>query len=464
MQTVNFRCGHCNNLMAVGVDFLGQQVRCPTCQNVVVAPAASPDPAPAPAEFRTDNLFPSITEHEDIFSPASQPSDSLFDEPAQQRLELPASPFVTPEGPPGEPTPSPDLFFESNASHSPAEFQHQPDATYAPDGGAFGPSESPPRSEDVSAPWMSSPLDNGQPAAPEPFAEPTKPREPREAKINWFIPLVFIPLVLYAVLATAATAFLYLRMASTPSMFDQLPDTQGDTPGTRPSKAKGQIFNIDPKLATSPLPEHLKVALGSAKPLVVGDIEVTPTKLERGHFAIFTEGAKAEPLASPHLSLKLHLRIKNRAPDYAFTPLDNFFDRKWLPGGATPLTLVEAGPKTFYGGPAHWYPLNRDRNKGQRRDWLDGRMDVDHEGLPPGETTETFVCTDGWDPAVQLHLFGLDEQGEAKQKPYSGDLLWRVQLRRGLIDHKGRRLPATAVIGVRFNSADLPTKEAAEGL
>ena len=49
MQTVNFRCGHCNNLMAVGPEFLGQQVRCPHCQNVVVAPTARPGPAPAPA-------------------------------------------------------------------------------------------------------------------------------------------------------------------------------------------------------------------------------------------------------------------------------------------------------------------------------------------------------------------------------------------------------------------------------
>ena len=42
MQTVNFQCGNCNNLMAVGAEYLGQQVRCPHCQAVVVAPAAPP--------------------------------------------------------------------------------------------------------------------------------------------------------------------------------------------------------------------------------------------------------------------------------------------------------------------------------------------------------------------------------------------------------------------------------------
>src|SRR5437763_1257562 len=126
MQTVNFRCGHCNNLMAVGTEFLGQQVRCPHCQNVVVAPPAAPAPAPA--------------------------------------------------------------------------------ANYSPGMESFPPSESAPLVETISAPtasWMSSSPDNGQAAATEPLAEPKKPREPRPVKINWFIPLVFVPLLLYAVLATA---------------------------------------------------------------------------------------------------------------------------------------------------------------------------------------------------------------------------------------------------------------------
>ena len=48
MQTVNFKCGHCGNLMAVGTDFLGQQVRCPHCQQVVLAPPPAAAPAPPP--------------------------------------------------------------------------------------------------------------------------------------------------------------------------------------------------------------------------------------------------------------------------------------------------------------------------------------------------------------------------------------------------------------------------------
>ena len=169
------------------------------------------------------------------------------------------------------------------------------------------------------ASWMPRPSENGQapPAEGPSFAEPKKGREPRPVKINWFIPLVFIPLLLYAVLATVAVAFLYLRMASAPpTMFDQMPDMQGDTPGTQPAKAQGKIFNIDQKMATRPLPEHLKVALGST--VVVGDLEVTPTKLERGPLphllrrlraagADHVRGAETPPAAEePREGLLLH--------------------------------------------------------------------------------------------------------------------------------------------------------------
>ena len=237
MQTVNFRCGHCNNLMAVSHDYLGQQVRCPTCQNVVLAPSSAPSPATAPAPTppapEPENLFPRIAENEDIFSSSTQATDSLFDEPARPLVELPASPFVTPDHTlASEPMPLPAVFLEpSPAPHE--EPTHT--GTYSPGTEMFQSSPASALTESVSSPWMSSPSENGQTASSEPsFAEPKKPREPRQTKINWFIPLVFMPLLLYAVLATVAIAILYLKMASAkPTMFDQMPDTQGDTPGTR---------------------------------------------------------------------------------------------------------------------------------------------------------------------------------------------------------------------------------------
>src|SRR5947209_7491787 len=39
MQTVNFNCPFCGKLMAVGLNLLGRNVRCPHCKQVVQAPA-----------------------------------------------------------------------------------------------------------------------------------------------------------------------------------------------------------------------------------------------------------------------------------------------------------------------------------------------------------------------------------------------------------------------------------------
>jgi len=96
MQTVNFQCGHCGKLMGVSSAFLGQQVRCPHCQQVVVAPPSTEATAPAPTEgaplpsglFETILQPPAPADPEDIFSPA-EPTEDLFGRPDAPRLEMP---------------------------------------------------------------------------------------------------------------------------------------------------------------------------------------------------------------------------------------------------------------------------------------------------------------------------------------------------------------------------------------
>src|SRR5438105_13368905 len=98
MQTMNFQCGRCGNLMAVSTDFLGQQVRCPHCQQVVLAP---PPSAPAPAAQATAPTGPNPAvlpiqepqptgprygEQEDIFAPPDS-GDDLFGLASAPRLE-----------------------------------------------------------------------------------------------------------------------------------------------------------------------------------------------------------------------------------------------------------------------------------------------------------------------------------------------------------------------------------------
>src|SRR4051812_16789425 len=131
MQTVNFRCGHCGQLLAVSSQYLGMQVRCPHCQQVVVAPrdqpaAAPPAPAapspppPAPPEQPTmDMMFP--------FSPAPPPEEpeSIFSAPTQSEdLFGPASSAGKVELPtemmePAAPAPLPNLELASSAPPAP---------------------------------------------------------------------------------------------------------------------------------------------------------------------------------------------------------------------------------------------------------------------------------------------------------------------------------------------------------
>jgi hypothetical protein len=456
MQTVNFQCGHCGNLMAVGTENLGQQVRCPHCQQVVVAP---PEPAPAPAAAETA-FQPTVPhDHEDIFAPPA-PTEDLFDGPLLPKLEVPAPAPAPPNGSPPEPAlttpeaappdaPAPAPGGETTLPFVPAEDATGGEATLPLGPGALGPT------------WMEPTLADAAPLPASPAAGPEAPAGdlaaaiPRPARRpsgggGWFIPVIFVPLLVYAVLVTITAVVFWNRLQQVPpNPFDAMPDVDGDTPGVRKNGKDAKTrsaLNYDRELATAPLPTHLITALG--KPLRVGDLEVTPTRVERRCVRVFVSGFdRPEPCQGD--SLVLHLRLRNRAADYAFTPLDNYFDRCWRPpAGLPPLTLLEAGKDRFYGGPAHWYPRN-SKDAG-RRQWVEGRKDFDPDGLAPGAEQESFVCTDGDDPHAVRVLFG-----EGRGGAYRGPLLWRVQVRRGLFDYRGRRVPADAVIGVAFDPKDV---------
>jgi hypothetical protein len=250
-----------------------------------------------------------------------------------------------------------------------------------------------------------------------------------------FVPLVLLPLIVWAVSASALAVVLYLRLDSAPkSLFDRMPDLNGDTPGVKKSGKLTLRFKKSDALA--PLPDHLHVRLGQT--LAVGDLEVTPLAVERKRMRVIVGASNPEPLRGD--SLVLRLRLRNTASDYSFAPMDNYFDRRWDgKSGDAPLTVLVAGEGVFFGGPAPWYRLDDRQNA---REWVEGRQKV-MPMLEPGKSMETFVCTDGDDPKVLA--------GVARHK---GKLLWRVNLRRGLIDHKGRLLPAQCVVGVEFTAKD----------
>ncbi|MBY0228438.1 MAG: hypothetical protein K2W96_04070 [Gemmataceae bacterium] len=421
MQTLNFQCGHCGGLMAVGTEHVGQQVRCPHCQQVVVAPAATPAPEPSPAPAPAAPPL-ELERHDDIFSQQGTFEDALFGQDAP-KIDLPIEPGHQGTNVPSHPFEPPPQATQPTPTHAPSE---NGEATAAWQAASLAETHAAPE-----------PQTQVQPPAEAPVPAVTVPRQARAGQGGgMFLPLVILPLFLYALAMTGLSIFLYLRLSTQqPSLFDQMPDVDGDNPGV---KKGGKQASVTKPSWRNPLPEHLHTTLG--KPLRVGDLEVTPLGVERRKVAVFSEGSeKPEPCSGD--SLVLRLRLKNLAGDYSFTPIDNYFDRQWRGGSDPPLTILFAGDYKAFGGPAKWRASSR---RGAPREWVEGRKDFDPAGLSPGESMETLTCTDGE-----------DKETVAKLAAHKGDFVWRVHLRRGLIDHKGRKLPAQCVVGVRFSSKDI---------
>jgi hypothetical protein len=125
MQTVQFQCGNCGGMMGVGHEFLGQQVRCPSCQQVVVAPTASaPESAPS-ADGNVDDLFLANLETAPIGDPPkpeAQPAPTSTgpttealqtSEPAPATEPAAAAPVTT------EPVPAPQPVAASESGLAP---------------------------------------------------------------------------------------------------------------------------------------------------------------------------------------------------------------------------------------------------------------------------------------------------------------------------------------------------------
>jgi len=453
--------------MAVGSEHLGQQVRCPHCQQVVVAPppAAPPPPAPNPIEAAPPGLGETILhtpappgDAEDIFS-QTDVSEDLFGRSEAPRVEMPPEPLApTLSGDNAFPPPQPETTLASTMPWAPPpEPSAAPPSTFAPFAGNDGTEVLP---SSGTAPWMTGvtetlapPPDEAMPPAEEssaitnePPASLTRARGQKEAKVPWFTLVVFLPLLLYAIVMTISTAWLYYQVQDVQQQlrrrFEIMPD-EGDKPGVEKKGKQLSLWKYKPDVPTRPLQEDLCTTL--SQPLRIGDLEVTPERVERKRVRVIVDTFVDKPEPCDGDSLVLYLRMKNLSSEYAFAPLDNYFDRRYDGGARPPFTLLEVGGNyRFYGGPAEWYPLGDPNNL---RVWVEGRHNLP-DVLEPGEEKELFVCTNGYDPKVVAVLFG-------GSRPYHGKLLWRVRVRRGLVVHEGKEHSTTAVVGVRFSDKDI---------
>jgi hypothetical protein len=438
MQTVSFYCPHCKNLMGVGTDLLGQQVQCPSCRAMVIAPET--------AEPMVSFDGPKLEHHESIFS--EHQDEDLFGS-AKPNIEIP---------PAAEPPANESRF----AAYPPDMPQSEAgEMTVAAESPVI---DVPPSDAPVLAPdhWPTA----SEPESPEPPPPPSW--EPQAESINWApsesdaaevqalrrapMPehrkganLLLTILAPYAVVMTAVAGWYFYRatyppadqhpMANIPDIFAQY------EPATRHRLNRGVagMPAID-----APLPAGLLVRLGET--IAVGDLEVTPERVAVGPLKVHTVLADDSETTTdlPGQALILRLRVRNRSSDVYFHPTDPVFDRLYdrRQGSAKPYTQLIAGNYHSYGGAIDVLGTNWQKVK---RKYVDGQ-EYDDKPLPPGEDRHTVVVTDPQDTEALAAV-----RGQSGGEP----ITWRVQLRRGLTTFRGQELSTCAVIGVQFSASDV---------
>ena len=259
-----------------------------------------------------------------------------------------------------------------------------------------------------------------------------------------FTTYLIIFLIPYAIFVTGVAAYFYLRMLDmqqrAPHPLEYLRDSGENPPAKRGSSSVFESISPDTNL-----PSKLQVALGQS--LTIGDLQIQPLKVERRKLTICSENRQFRPQETTHEALVLSLRLRNTSNDVFFTPTDPVFDRQWKEehGSGRPYTLLEIGGKKFFGGPIQWRPrTNRGAFRADDpREYVKGQ-EHDNQVLKPGADRTSIVCTDPSNREILQTVQGSQ-----------GPLVWRVHLRRGLVDVGDREVSATAVVGVIFDKKDV---------
>jgi hypothetical protein len=96
METVQLQCGHCKQVMAIGVEYLGGQVQCPHCKGVVQTPPRTPPAAAAPPPSPIPNM--ELQQRESIFG-GGESSDAVLGESTSPQVEMPPAANYAPPTP-----------------------------------------------------------------------------------------------------------------------------------------------------------------------------------------------------------------------------------------------------------------------------------------------------------------------------------------------------------------------------
>jgi hypothetical protein len=444
MQTVNFNCPHCGNLMAVGTNLLGRNVRCPHCKQVVRAPAAAGEapavqgPAAAP-QMPAFNIPGQPAEHHESIFGERHDEDLFGSEPLKPKL---------PSMPSAPPPPNSSLDETTHAPPLPAP-QYSETQTYA-----ASPAPQPA--------YLSAPSGQVSTPSPEEGAEPGPRRVYRPATAKTESPgtpaFAWILLAYSAVITIAAGIFAYQYFTSGSSAehpFKAIPDFYGKyEKATGPENRKQLAYKgmPDPKME---VPSELRVKLGDE--ITVGSIQVNPTQVLQQAMEVTRENAvqnNVTSLAGTGLVLGLH--VKNVSTDTTFHPDDPAFCRAFDKEQPLPYTALQIGRDFFY-GPFAW-PLD----VGTKDVYLTGFKNPE-EPLGPGQERDIWIAVAPKGMRTTGVTDAVSARQNAEEKQADRPFLWRVQLRRGFVpakadDGKDFDVSATTVIGVEFSPSQIKSR------
>lgn len=269
----------------------------------------------------------------------------------------------------------------------------------------------------------------------EPDEQPTRAARTATAGSGGAAKTILIVLLAgYGFVATLLAVYGLFFSSGTPAghPLSTIPDNFGEYEPVSRKKVSKANFPVD-----GPLPPEQRANLGGK--IAIGQLEVQPVRIEKRGLEIKLEGTsdkEKEKTLRPGKALVLTLDIKNTSPDLPIFPVDPAFNRREAKNDQ-PITRLVVGKRTFYGGEIEW-PLPALYKKKS-----EVQQGNDAIPLKPGESREYVVFT-----AASTDLIKTAE-GE------KGQLQWRVQLRRGLIDYRGKEVPVTAVIGIDFKASDI---------
>jgi hypothetical protein len=240
-------------------------------------------------------------------------------------------------------------------------------------------------------------------------------------KSSMLVPTLMIFLVPYALCTTAFIAYL-LWLWPTIERLDYLPDPN------MLKKAAGEkkATSINLPAHRSELAQNRMIPLGST--VQVGFIEVTPIQVKR-------IGAG---------ELELEFVAKNLSPD-PMIPIEPEF---WATSGGSfrPYTFLDCNKRDEtidnkegggYGGFLEFFDVDAAGKERARS----------RSELQPGTEEHIRLVTDLKSRKYLERIKGDDTR-----------YVWRLQLRRGNIRYRGGDIPATCVIGVKFNESEIKPK------